>query len=228
MPSNYLNRVALDTDTQLPKTGIVVDSTSGEVGHTMNVYGAVQALEATVGVAGTGGTVTPTNVGDILVCTASGATMWRSQDLFARKTANESVTSSTAFQDDDHLTLTVEANVIYEMIAFIIYDGATAGDLKTTWSAPAGATLDWTPTGLLTSATVASGSLKMSHSTLPDNESVGTIGTGVGNRTVMRPTGLLVVGGTAGSFTFRWAQLTSDVTATTVLANSYLRLKRVA
>src|SRR5215216_1125627 len=42
----------------------------------MNTHGAVQTLQATVGLAGAGGTSTPTNPGDRLVCTGGGQSMW--------------------------------------------------------------------------------------------------------------------------------------------------------
>jgi hypothetical protein len=41
-------------------------------------------------------------------------------------------------------------------------------------------------------------------------------------------TGVLTTAGTAGNFTFDWAQLTSDVTATQVRAGSYLTLTKLA
>lgn len=64
---------ALDTDTQFPKTGIVAGVTTGEVTHTMNVYGAVQALEAKVGV----GASTPASAnGRYLASKTDGTTFW--------------------------------------------------------------------------------------------------------------------------------------------------------
>ena len=64
---------ALDTDTQLPKTGIVAGTTSGEVTQTMNAYGAIQALEAKAGV---GASTPPTANGRYLQTLADGSTVW--------------------------------------------------------------------------------------------------------------------------------------------------------
>jgi hypothetical protein len=51
---------------------------------------------------------------------------------------------------------------------------------------------------------------------------------GIGQNVTATPTGLLIVAGTAGSLQFRWAQGTSNGTATTVKTDSFLALTRVA
>lgn len=56
------------------------------------------------------------------------------------KTADESVSSSTTLQDDNHLTTFVAANATYRVKAVLIYDGEAFGGLKTNWVAPASAT----------------------------------------------------------------------------------------
>lgn len=150
--------------------------------------------------------------------------------LFVRKTANESVTSSATLQNDDHLLLQVAANATYLLELFLIYDGDVtvgAGDIQIGFTFPAGATIDWTPGGITTGATTQSASVKLSHQSTGAGEGVGSVGTGAGNRVVARATGILQVAGTAGTLQLQWAQLTSSATATTVLANSFLRLKRI-
>jgi hypothetical protein len=147
--------------------------------------------------------------------------------LYVRKTANESVTSSATLQDDDHLLLQVAANAAYLLELFLVYDGATTGDIQIGFTFPAGATIDWTPGGLTTGATQQSGSVKLAHVSTGAGEGVGAVGTGAGNRVVARATGILQVAGTAGTLQLQWAQLASDATATTVLANSWMRLQRV-
>lgn len=334
MPSNYLGRVALDTDTQIPSTGIVAGVTPNLITQIMNAYGAIQTLEAALGIVGTGGTSTPTNPGDRLVCTDSGASMWvppapanvqsgtsytlvigdaskalettnasavtvtippnssvafsigtaipltqvgtgaltlaagggvtlrtptgtltaRTQystltvrkrgtdewvvsgdltgasieELYVRKTADESVTNSTALQDDNHLSLSVNASTTYEVTAALIYDGDTAGDIKVGWTAPASATLDWTLDAMSPATTGTAGQVNLSHATVSETLSGGARGTGAANRAVALPHGLLQVAGTSGTLQLRWAQNTSSATATTVWTHSYLRAKRVA
>jgi len=172
----------------------------------------------------TAGFIRGTGAGHVIASNYGGG----ASNLFVRKSADESVTSSATLQDDNHLVLAVEPNTTYEVTAFIIYDGATTGDIKVSFTGPAGATLDWTPLGLITSVTASTGQIKTGHDTFADSEGVGTAGVGAGNRAVLQPHGLLVVGATAGSLTFRWAQLASDATATTVLTGSWLRAQRVA
>lgn len=333
MPSNYLNRVALDTDTELPKSGIVPNVTTGEADWAMNVSGAVQTLEATLGTAGSGGTTTPMNPGDRLVCTGLGASAWvprapvsiqtgtaytfaaadaaqvvecsasatvtvtvppnsavafpvgtelrltrtgtgtvsvaagagvtiqtpstltlrgqwstvtlrqraadswmiagdlagSADDLFVRKTADTGRASTVTLADDPHLTLTAAASTTYEASGFVIYDGDNAADLILGWTVPAGATLDWYAGGYQTG--VGTGGvaaiIRQQYATAASaGEPVGA--TTIGSKVVARPQGLLVVGGTGGAVTLRWAQLVSSATTTTVYAGSYLRLRRVA
>jgi hypothetical protein len=148
--------------------------------------------------------------------------------LYVRKTANESVTSSAVLQNDDHLLLQVAANATYLLELFLIYDGDAAGDIQIGFTFPAGATIDWTPGGLTTGATQQSGSVKLAHVSTGAGEGVGAVGTGAGNRVVARATGILQVAGTAGTLQLQWAQLASSATATTVLANSWMALRRIS
>jgi len=73
LATNY--PTALDTDTQIPKTGIVANVTSGEVQQTMNAYGAVQALEAKVGI-GTSPAASAAT-GTVLGKNSDGTTSWQ-------------------------------------------------------------------------------------------------------------------------------------------------------
>lgn len=145
-----------------------------------------------------------------------------------RKTSNETVTSSTALQNDNELLAAVLANTLYRVDMFVIYDGATTGDIKLGFTAPAGATFDWTATAFdpAIGAGALIGSVKLSHSTIASAEPAGAVGTGAGNRSVARIAGWLLVAGTAGTFQFQWAQNASDATATTVLAGSVLEITR--
>lgn len=146
--------------------------------------------------------------------------------LFVRKTADESVTSSTTLQNDNHLFLSVATNTTYILDAFIIYDGQSAGDLKYGWTAPASATLDWTPRDLSTTvgATMVD-AIDMAWLQIGSTETTGAWATTWG---VATPTGLLQVSGTSGTLQLQWAQDTSNATATRVKTNSWLRLQKVS
>lgn len=139
------------------------------------------------------------------------------------KAANESVTSSTAMQDDDHLFLSVSANTDYLVEAFLLYTGISTGYLKIGWSGPASATFDWTPDSVTGGGTV--GQVDRGGLTIADVGFAHVVNTTV--KTVALPQGLLRVAGTAGTFRFRWAQANVQATATIVYANSYMRITRL-
>lgn len=150
------------------------------------------------------------------------------QVLFARKTADESVTSSTTLQDDDHLTVSVSASAVYQIEMALIYDGdQTTGDLKFQFSAPSGSAFSY---GMLSphtdqTSTTAS-AVKITEQTLAAASTLGCFGSGT--NVVARAFGLLVTGGTSGTFKLTWAQNGSSATATRLRTNSYLIARRMA
>ncbi|MER6236549.1 hypothetical protein ABT185_10845 [Streptomyces clavifer] len=135
------------------------------------------------------------------------------QVQFARKTADESVTSSTTLQNDNHLLLPVVANATYSLFLMCIFSGSTVGDIKFDWTVPSGTVLRWSDqtgaSGLNTDADVYSAP-------------------GGATQVAFQIWATVVTSSTAGNVTFRWAQNASDATATIVRANSHLRLERVA
>lgn len=147
------------------------------------------------------------------------------QQAHVIKAANESVTSSTTPQTDDHLVLQVTANTDYWVQAFIIYNGATAGDLQIGWGAPTGATFDWVSDGLSVAATTTTDEVSRTAQGVSNLPNVGAAGSGV--LCVVAPKGLLRVGSNSGQLRLRWAQGTSSGTATQVMANSFLMARRL-
>ncbi|GAA2915142.1 hypothetical protein GCM10010478_12780 [Streptomyces erythrogriseus] len=65
------------------------------------------------------------------------------QIQFARKTADESVVSTTTLQNDNHLLLPVAVNATYTLFLMCIFSGATTGDIKFDWTVPSGTVLRW-------------------------------------------------------------------------------------
>lgn len=159
------------------------------------------------------------------VPTATQVNSWFTNVTFVRKTATESVTSSTSLQDDDVLTLTPDANTVYELSGQIIYDGATGGDLKIGWTLPASSTFNYWASGVYTTA-----ALYIDDQAFWDDGSATPTfgGLGAGTTAAIALGGLLVMAGTSAAFTFRWAQGTSSGTATRVFAGSYLSLRRMS
>lgn len=137
-----------------------------------------------------------------------------------RKTASESVTSSTTLQNDDALLFAVGANQVWTLDLVLFVDGATTGDIKLGVTVPASTTYQ---IGGLGNIVAASGIDSDEHNaTLTTGTiSFGTAGTGTTTMIIAR--GTLATSSTAGSVTLQWAQDTSDATATRVLANSFLR-----
>ncbi|WP_267244339.1 hypothetical protein [Streptomyces sp. PR69] len=142
----------------------------------------------------------------------------------AVKTADQSVTSSIAVVDDDHLTLTVEANSVYAFDTYLDADGDTGGDLRLTFTGPAGASGSWTPDGISLGNANNIGQVKRSRNALAAEDSVGILPAG----TIVTPSGQITTGGTAGALTLRWAQDTSSATPTRLLAGSWLRVTKLA
>jgi hypothetical protein len=160
------------------------------------------------------------------VPSASQVNDWFVNTLFVRKTGTQSVSGSTVLVNDTQLTLNVAASAIYELSSLLLYDGDAAGDLQLGWSVPAGTTLDYAAMGLGVTATLFTDDQTAYFNLSTVNPSVGALG--AGTTCAVRLSGLLVVGGTAGAVTFRWAQRTASATATRVFANSYLYFRRLS
>lgn len=159
------------------------------------------------------------------VLTAADVNLYLVNSKFAQKTATESVTSSTAVQDDDELFVDVEANSIYELMCVLKYDGATAGDFRFTFTGPAGGGMTTLVHRLSTGAAASSDDAIVEGQTFAGEDVAGALGSGTNCFLEVR--GLVGVAGTAGTFRLRWAQGTSSGTATRLFAGSYICLRRV-
>lgn len=146
---------------------------------------------------------------------------------FKRKTANESVNTSTALQDDNDLVVPVVASGVYLLRWDLKIDGAVAGDFKYAFTGPASATMTWNSTGHAVGATAATDALGNQDATaIGTNITHGTIASGTS--THVSGNGILVVSATAGNLTLQWAQGTSSGTDTKVLIGSWLYSQRMA
>lgn len=134
--------------------------------------------------------------------------------LYARKTADESVTSSTTLQDDNHMTLAVVASASYwlDLSIFWTSTSATPG-IKIGWSAPSGATMTWGSPNAGAMITIA------------QTDSWSTVASEID---ASHYEAILQTAGNAGNIVVQWAQDVSNGTATTVKAGSVLSLLRVA
>ena len=133
-----------------------------------------------------------------------------------RVTADISVTSSTAYVDGTGLSFAIGASETWGAILPISFSISGGGDLKTTYSVPSGATgHQWGDLGVIESVrqTVAGDAIWASPGTAVY---AGTMHVLVVNST------------TAGTVQFRFAQNTSDATATTLQQNSFIVAHRIA
>jgi len=148
------------------------------------------------------------------------------QELFAYKTADTSRGSTVTTTDDPHLTVTVSANAVYKMECAVIYSGDPAGDLALDWTVPVGGAGFWLGAGYGRGAvdTVEGYTIRMNQNTVDQARTFGAL---AGVNSVVMINGLLRTAGTGGTFALQWAQAVSDVTPTSVRAESYLSLHRV-
>jgi hypothetical protein len=146
--------------------------------------------------------------------------------IVAYKTATETVTSSTTLQNDDQLFLPVAVNARYIFDSALFYTGAAspAGDLKLSFSGPAGATMKWANRGVNSSGlsqynvvveTLAAGSPR-------------AVGTNGATEMAAFPMGTVTTSSTSGNLQLQWAQNASSATGTALLAGSVIRLVRIA
>lgn len=142
-----------------------------------------------------------------------------------RKTADETVTSSTVLQDDDELRYALLANdvVAFEAVLFVV--STSTGDFKAAFTVPAGATLLWSFTA---SFDTASGDLDQPSAAITASGGSQVFELSSANTTLLTIKGMVVNGGTAGNLQLQWAQSSSTANPTTVKANSYLRIAKVA
>jgi hypothetical protein len=145
--------------------------------------------------------------------------------LIVRKSADESIASSTALQDDDALLMNVPANEVWQFQLLVRYEADAAADILVSFGLPSG--------GRIISQFVANtggGSLQTNDwdITTTDGTSVSAQGSGAGVGKLLNINGLWINGGTGGNYRFRWAQASSSGTATVVKANSLLYAVKLA
>jgi hypothetical protein len=138
-----------------------------------------------------------------------------------RKSADQSVTSSTTLVTDNALTWAVDANVNYLFDAYLVYTGGTTGDIKIGWAVPSGSGMSWSAEGLDEDLNYKNVGNLSEASTSP----YGCVNTTTGRMILVA--GYLRVDATAGNFSLRFAQQVSSATATTMRAGSFGLLYRV-
>jgi hypothetical protein len=156
--------------------------------------------------------------------TSSDANEYFAQQQVVIKTADESVTSSTTVQDDNHLSMTLNANTNYWLDGLLLVDGAAAGDFKLQFVVPSG-TIRWLADGPDSSAAATTDIVDRNWKAGSLTTIMGTIASGT--TTILPVSGIIRTAASGGTFKLQWAQGTSSATATRVFTNSFLRVTRM-
>jgi hypothetical protein len=128
-----------------------------------------------------------------------------------KKIADETVTSSTTFQDDDHLFFTAATNSVYR-IEFDLFIGSTSAtpQLKVQMTLPASATIAWNQ--------------NPQQGTSPQGFQAASIVLLVPNQDAQgRISGWITTAGTGGTCRLQWAQNVSDAASITLKKGTLLR-----
>lgn len=152
------------------------------------------------------------------IATAVGGVEW----TVITKAGDESVSSSTALQADDHLAATLVSGGLYEFEAYVIYQSPAGGgtpDIRVAFAE------DGTARGIVLLLGWSTGDANSLTSAGTTNSGGGVLfGTATGNRVVFARGHHLSAG---GSFALYWAQSTSDSNPTKVMTGSALRYRRI-
>jgi hypothetical protein len=149
------------------------------------------------------------------------------QRLRAVKTANETVTSSVTLQNDDQLTVTLDANSVYRIYMVLLIAGVTAGEIKTSWTVPASATGFKNCMGPGSDSTARDGvAATMRYGV---HAFTATVNYGVNDAAnfVHAVEQGVVTTTTAGTFVLQWAQQAVSATASTIAAGSFLIAEKI-
>ncbi len=149
-----------------------------------------------------------------------------------RKSADETVTSSTTLQNDDHLQFTAGVNETW-IVNFYIHattgSDSTIPDIKFNFSAPSGATLDYWALVAPTTSNPWSQVVVQNKHWFGNNSPTCGLGGGGGSGVPYSVHLQLTVAnaGTSGTVALQWAQSTSSGAGTTVKAGSSMTAVKV-
>ena len=136
----------------------------------------------------------------------------------ATKTADESVTSSTTYQNDDALFVAIDGSKNYRFDVDLFFDGANGTNIGFKWTVPSGTTMIYQVVGNNTSDAVSVGHVFDQTG----NPQFAT--TGAGTKQGAKFSGTVFGGGVDGTLQLQWAPLASSGTAMIVRLGSRLNL----
>jgi hypothetical protein len=140
-----------------------------------------------------------------------------------RKTADESVTSSTTLQDDDHLTFAIAANEEWTIQFLLTYgDVLTTTGIKMAVTTPSGATQR------IFAHFVGNGGDAALAASVTVNTAFFSSTPSVSTQHVTTVNAWVLNGATPGNVTLQWAQNASSGTALTFKKGSFMQATRIA
>lgn len=144
-----------------------------------------------------------------------------SGDLAKRKSSDQSVINSTSLQDDSELKLSLVANTTYIITGTIFAESTSATpDINIAFDAVPGSTIDL---GFL----AGSAGVFRQGGLIENEAESGLIPIVAAEPTVIQINGTIVTGSSSGGLTLQWAQNTSNINPTTIMAGSYLRAEEI-
>lgn len=188
----------------IPKSTV---TTSGDV-----IYATGSSAVTRLGIGSTGQVLTVAAGVPSWATAAAGATI-----KSVRKSANQSVTSSTTVINDTHLKFAVAANETYIFQLFLwTYAADGTPDIKLTCTGPSGSTVSWSSSQVIFNAAGSTTLTVVSASGVTADLFVDA------NERGIQLYGTIANGANAGDLQLQWAQNTSSANSTTVKAGSYI------
>lgn len=154
------------------------------------------------------------------------------REIWIKKANDTARTTSTKSLDPDlQVSLPANTSWTYEMVLWVLGGGAAAGKINLGYQFPSGARNTVAGVGLHngTAGTNTSGGTMENIGYWRETTSPGAATSPYFAGTVMTPItvrGFLEIFGTAGTFGLFWGQMASNASATTILRDSWLELKR--
>lgn len=137
--------------------------------------------------------------------------------LIARKTSDQSVTSSTVLVNDAALFLPMLANEVWQFKFLVTYGAGTGGHMGMAFTFPTGGDLRL---GIIALDTAGIASNKMFSTTTSPTATRDFQGLGATSFVTVPMEGVFVNGANAGNLQLQWAQWISNGTSTTVKTHS--------
>ena len=138
--------------------------------------------------------------------------------VLVRKTADETVNNSAAWNVDDALTVPIAASAVMVAKFWVLYDSSTVADFRIRISGPAGASGVVAIDGPTSTTGIKRTQVALGGTVFIDGYGVGTVN-------LARIEGVITNGATAGNVTLDWGQAAAEATNTTVKAGSHVEYR---